>query len=232
MKLTNLILSLLGGVIIYCCSNNEADAKTDTIEIQNLDTSNKKSVFRVDSTKVNSEINNLDEAFISRIYSTVSDPLDLLLFCGEYNYFPNQNPSAKSYFEVPYNGCVYNPKYHPNNKLGWAQIILIPKSESERRFSNITKPDKIDSIEKVVNDMNVSQLKTNFIPLIFLIDTKYLVYKDNAEINFYPELPYVKKLIIYKNESKKWISIDSIKVRNEAADDDWINKVMHKFNIR
>lgn len=235
MKLSILFLLLLGSVMFWSCSSNGQSKKNDKEEVIKLDSSNKKSISKDDSSgknlaELSIDLDSLNREFISKVDSTRQDYLDLLLSCGKYSYFPNGDRLLRSYFSVPYNGCVFNPKYHPNNKLGWANIIIIPKHEYEMDFSDINENQKIDLIEGVVNNMSQKELKLKFDLIIFLIEKKYLHYVENAEINYYPKLPYVKKAFVYKKDLKKWTLVYSVKIEDESEESKWTDKVIAELS--
>ena len=209
MKSPILFFLLLESLTLYSWTINRLSNKIDKTVDTNLDFSNKKFISKDDSIQLNS--------------------MDLLLSCGKYSYFPKEDRLLRSYFSVPYNGCVFNPKYHPENKLGWAEVFIIPKSEYEREFSNL-QDHQIDSIEEVVNKMGHKELKLKFDLIIFLIEKKYLQYVENAEINYYPKLPYVKKAFVYRGDLKKWTLAYSVKIEDESEESKWTNKVLAEFS--
>lgn len=181
----------------------------------------------------NSSCENRKNQEISSVNNNVVDSLeskylDVLLSCGEFAYFESDRLPTKSYYRIPYYGCPYYENDSFNN-LGWADIILIPKRNYEKDFSNINDYAKIDSSTTTVSKMPPDELQKKFRPVIFLIEKKYLQYMKNAEINYYPKLPYIKKLFIYKSDLKGWILSDSIEIHNELDDGKWVNMKLEKM---
>jgi len=175
---------------------------------------------RANNTK---EIINAYKNAYEKVDSIDNNALDLLLSCGDYSYFENESTPLKSYFRIPYNGCLYNPSVSPDNELGWADVIIIPRNDYKKEFLSI-KGDNIDLIEATLKKMPISELKIKFEPIVFLIEKKYLHYSKNAEINYYPKLPYLKKMFVYEDEFKKWELVDFIEIHSESEDGKWVDE--------
>lgn len=206
MKTLSLYLSLFV-FTFYTCKNNGNQAYT----INEINVKSSEEIF------INDSIN--------------TTLLDSLLICDRYAYFEADIFPHQSYYRIPYNGCLYNPTNNYTNRLGWADVILIPKRSSEFDLSNIDDYDKIDSLVAIINRMHPIELKKKFIPIIFLIEKKYLHYMENVEINYYPKLPYVKKMFEYSNRLEKWIMTDSINITNEIDDNKWVDmKIQERIN--
>ena len=199
MKTTSLLFLLL--FFLICCKNTP-EKKANKQEVSPL-------------TK--------GKQVISANTETNGKALDMLLTsCGDYSYFEN-------YFRIPYNGCLYNPTYNPNNILGLADIVLIPKQQYELTFfANSGDSDEQNSINSVISKMSANELKDQFKIIVFLIDKQYLSYIENAEINYYPDLPYKVKIYEYETELKEWNLESSIEIHNEGGEYKWVKAQIEK----
>ena len=184
-------------LLLFGCSNNRTQNNVNIETVNNSEWRDQESNPYLDST--------LSEAFDMLIVS-----------CGEYAYFDR-------FLRIPYNGCLYNPSNNPNNKLGLADIILTPKKSYEFEFrTSIDNYVIQDSIVANVNRLLFNEIKTKFSITIFLIEKKYLQYIENAEINYYPNLPYTLKMFEYNDNSNKWCLSDSAIISIGSDGDKWV----------
>jgi hypothetical protein len=142
--------------------------------------------------------------------------LDLLLSCDNYAYF-------EEFYRIPYSGCVYDPAENAINKLGWADIILIPRQSFKSKYLGLDD-EKIDSVVQSVNEMTTEEIKKRFNVFVFVIDKKHLQAGENQEIKYYPKYPCPKKIFQYSFNVKKWIFSDSTLVQDESEDNEWVRQ--------
>jgi len=166
----------------------------------------------IKEVKSNTDVNSLNMAIRDTLYSR---NLDLLLSCDKYAYFED-----KKSFAIPYNGCVYNSD--SNNKIGWAYVYLIVNKKKNRLYRDFSSK-YLQRKEDEVNSMSIDRLKADFIPFVFLIEKKYLKFVKDAEIQYYPSLPYTRKLLEYRKQNNEWILLDTLNVLEEIQDDKWMD---------
>jgi len=186
-------------IILFTLNScNESNKKENNIEV------NKKDSLTKDSMVIKNKT----------VYNLNGKYFDGILKCGDYVYIDK-------FFRMIDNGCVYNQSINPKNEIGWCDVILSLKNDDHKLFNSLSD-DEIINQENTVNQMTSDALKKKFIPMIFVIEKKYLNENKNSEIKFYPKIPYVNKLFKYLEEVDEWIVIDSIKVNKEIDNIKWI----------
>lgn len=107
--------------------------------------------------------------------------------------------------------------------------MLIPEQPFKSNFLAYDENyDRQDSIVSVINKMSVNELKEQFKILVFVVDKQYLSYTENAEINYYPDLPYKLKMYEYKIELKEWNLENSAEVNKESDKSKWVEAQLEK----
>lgn len=193
---------VLVSLIFTCCKNN-AEKKANKQEVNPA---------KMDKQVFSSNANSTHKA------------LDMLLIsCGDYSYFEN-------YFRIPYHGCLYNPANNPNNVLGMADIVLIP----ERNMLNYSLYDdeyyrQQDSIVQSVNNMSVNEIKEEFYVIVFLVRKNDLEYKNNSEIEYYPNLPYKVEMYEHKSDQNEWNLKDSTIIHIYSDETKWVESQLENI---
>ena len=139
--------------------------------------------------------------------------LDSLLKCGDYDF-------RESYFTIPYNGCIYNPK--KANDFGNTTIYLLPAkgtaafNEHLIQIYGSLKNNDLSKWESArVNALSKEGIRKEFIILCFVIDSQYLDYYQNGELSYVPKNKYLVKA--YKSApGYPWHILDSFPVNLEV----------------
>ncbi|WP_290698277.1 hypothetical protein [Lacinutrix sp.] len=152
----------------------------------------------------------------TKVTSDYYNALDSILKCSDYVY-------VDYYFRMPDYGCVFNPELVKDNKLGWADIMLFLNKKDQAIYDKFSDDKLYEMEDELNNNLSIQKIKENFIPIIFLIESKYLSSGINNEILYYPSIPYMKKLFMYDNKKSNWYLIDSIEVKQENDDRNWVN---------
>lgn len=143
-----------------------------------------------------------------------NEALDNLLKCGDYSYMDG-------YFTIADYGCIYQP--NKINKLGNAEVYLVPKKEPKENLD-------VEKEESKIGKMSIEDLKEFYDIYILIIDKKYLAHNVNMDVPYYPNYPY--KQAIYKYEDGVYKNTATLNISNEKDSqyNDWKTKFLNNSN--
>ena len=160
----NIIFSLF---LISCKKVKNNEVKEDIIKKKINISEEQQESFQ---PKKNTIVNNL-----LKVDAHLGDKLDAFLDCDNYAYMDE-------FYRIPDYGCPYNPKYNAKNTLGWADVVLLLKDKDKDIYKKFSD-DEIYSKEDFVSGLTYESKKSDYIPIIFLIEKEYLKYRKNVEVN-------------------------------------------------
>ena len=141
----------------------------------------------------------------------------------------------EGYYQIPYYGCPYK-----GNKLGNANVILIPKTKRFDTYAITSKcNDNEPCWEKVrqeISSLSIEELNKHFNAVIFIIGKKYLKYTPHLETSYNPKYPY--KEDAYVLENGKWSIRKTYTVTNEIEQeihnlqDKYIDSLVEEYRFR
>ena len=177
------------------------------------------------------KVNDNYQAFIENKNDTTNINRKELYKIFKYDEFSER----EGYYQIPYYGCPYK-----GNKLGNANVILIPKT---KRFDTFIIASKCngeevckDKIRKEIMSLSIEELNQHFNAVIFIIDKKYLEYTPDLETSYNPKYPY--KEDAYVLENGKWTIRKTYTVTNEIEQeihrlqDRYIDSLVEEYRFR
>ena len=189
-----------------------------------------KHIIASSATVVNENIMQIEMDSILHI----AHSLDNMVKCkyNSFAYFDFSHPHT-TYYRLPYNGCLYNPKIDSTNDLGWGDVVIIPKKKYISNFSDYSDYYKIDSILGVINNMDIKEIKNKFNILIFLIPKQYLEYMKDMEIEYWHKNTYLYKEYYFNNEiSNYWNYTDSLFITTKTNNRQILDWLDNRIKLR
>lgn len=178
-------------------------------------------------TSNNSIYNELDSIEISNINQLLNKTLvDEDFYYSFRDSFENIN--YINYFRLSDYGYPYNPNRDKDNKLGNADIFLLPRKFINKKFAidislkGKNRVSKIDSFEKYVNQLSSKEIKKEFYIYIIILSKKYLKYDKSRDI-YIPKDSYKLNFFEFDNY---WKLIDSTEIISNNKDSEIINTIL------
>lgn len=205
MKKLNLLI-ILFCVCLYSCKDKSLNKNK-----------NLKPSFKISN---NSNYNELDSIEISNL----NDLLHKTLVDEDF-YYSFRDSFEKiidiNHFRLSDYGYPYNPNRDKDNKLGNAEIFLLPRKFIKKKFSldssskGKNRTSKIDSFEKYVNQLSSKGIKKEFHIYIILLSEEYLKYDKSRDI-YIPKDSYKLKFFEFDNYWKLIGSTEMITNNDES----------------
>ena len=195
LNMKKIIILIL--LITSACDNSTKSNKAETVtpkeQFSLKENTNPDEILNEQAQKVNDNY----QAFIENKNDTTNINRKELYKIFKYDEFSER----EGYYQIPYYGCPYK-----GNKLGNANVILIPKTKRFDTYAITSKcNDNEPCWEKVrqeISSLSIEELNKHFNAVIFIIDKKYLEYTPDLETSYNPKYPY--KEDAYVLENGKW----------------------------
>ena len=195
LNMKKIIILIL--LITSACDNSTKSNKAETVtpkeQFSLKENTNPDEILNEQAQKVNDNYH----AFIENKNDTTNINRKELYKIFKYDEFSER----EGYYQIPYYGCPYK-----GNKLGNANVILIPKTKRFDTYAITSKcNDNEPCWEKVrqeISSLSIEELNKHFNAVIFIIDKKYLEHTPHLETSYNPKYPY--KEDAYVLENGKW----------------------------
>ena len=195
LNMKKIIILIL--LITSACDNSTKSNKAETVtpkeQFSLKENTNPDEILNEQAQKVNDNY----QAFIENKNDTTNINRKELYKIFKYDDFSER----EGYYQIPYYGCPYK-----GNKLGNANVILIPKTKRFDTYAITSKcNDNEPCWEKVrqeISSLSIEELNKHFNAVIFIIGKKYLKYTPHLETSYNPKYPY--KEDAYVLENGKW----------------------------
>ena len=182
-------------------------------------------------TEQTQKVNDDYQAFIENKNDTTNINRKELYKIFKYDEFSER----EGYYQIPYYGCPYK-----GNKLGNANVILIPKT---KRFDTFIIASKCngeevckDKIRKEIMSLSIEELNQHFNAVIFIIDKKYLEYTPDLETSYNPKYPYKEDAYVLENGKwsirKTYTVTDEIEQEIHRLQDRYIDSLVEEYRFR
>ena len=229
LNMKKIIILIL--LITSACDNSTKSNKAETVtpkeQFSLKENTNPDEILNEQAQKVNDNY----QAFIENKNDTTNINRKELYKIFKYDEFSER----EGYYQIPYYGCPYK-----GNKLGNANVILIPKT---KRFDTFIIASKCngeevckDKIRKEIMSLSIEELNKHFNAVIFIIDKKYLEYTPDLETSYNPKYPY--KEDAYVLENGKWSIRKTYTITSEneqeinGLQDRYIDSLVEKYRFR
>ena len=177
------------------------------------------------------EINLYYQVFIENKNYTTNINRKELYKIFKYDEFSER----EGYYQIPYYGCPYK-----GNKLGNANVILIPKTKRFDTFIIASKCNDDEACkEKVrqeISSLSIEELNKHFNAVIFIIDKKYLEYTPDLETSYNPKYPYKEDAYVLENGKwsirKTYTVTDEIEQEIHRLQDRYIDSLVEEYQFR
>ena len=177
------------------------------------------------------KVNDNYQAFIENKNDTTNINRKELYKIFKYDEFYER----EGYYQIPYYGCPYK-----GNKLGNANVILIPKTKRFDTYAITSKcNDNEPCWEKVrqeISSLSIEELNEHFNAVIFIIDKKYLEYTPDLETSYNPKYPYKEDAYVLENGKwsirKTYTVTDEIEQEIHRLQDRYIDSLVEKYRFR
>ena len=151
------------------------------------------------------------------------------------NFKYDEFSERERYYQIPYYGCPYK-----GNKLGNANVILIPKTKRFDTYAITSKcNDNEPCWEKVrqeISSLSIEEINKHFNAVIFIIDKKYLEYTPDLETSYNPKYPYKEDAYVLENGKwsirKTYTVTDEIEQEIHRLQDRYIDSLVEKYRFR
>ena len=228
LNMKKIIILIL--LITSACDNSTKSNKAETVtpkeQFSLKENTNPDEILNEQAQKVNDNY----QAFIENKNDTTNINRKELYKIFKYDEFSER----EGYYQIPYYGCPYK-----GNKLGNANVILIPKT---KRFDTFIIASKCngeevckDKIRKEIMSLSIEELNQHFNAVIFIIDKKYLEYTPDLETSYNPKYPY--KEDAYVLENGKWSIRKTYTITSEneqeinGLQDRYIDSLVEKYRF-
>ena len=228
LNMKKIIILIL--LITSACDNSTKSNKAETVtpkeQFSLKENTNPDEILNEQAQKVNDNY----QAFIENKNDTTNINRKELYKIFKYDEFSER----EGYYQIPYYGCPYK-----GNKLGNANVILIPKT---KRFDTYAITSKCngeevckDKIRKEIMSLSIEELNEHFNAVIFIIDKKYLEYTPDLETSYNPKYPY--KEDAYVLENGKWSIRKTYTITSEneqeinGLQDRYIDSLVEKYRF-
>ena len=193
MKKIIILILLITSACDNSTKSNKAETVTSKEQFSLKENTNPDEILNQQAQKVNDNY----QAFIENKNDTTNINRKELYKIFKYDNFSER----EGYYQIPYYGCPYK-----GNKLGNANVILIPKTKRFDTYAITSKcNDNEPCWEKVrqeISSLSIEELNKHFNAVIFIIGKKYLKYTPHLETSYNPKYPY--KEDAYVLENGKW----------------------------
>ena len=177
------------------------------------------------------KVNDNYQAFIENKNDTTNINRKELYKIFKYDEFSER----EGYYQIPYYGCPYK-----GNKLGNANVILIPKTKRFDTYAITSKcNDNEPCWEKVrqeISSLSIEELNKHFNAVIFIIDRKYLEHTPHLETSYNPKYPYKEDAYVLENGKwsirKTYTVTDEIEQEIHRLQDRYIDSLVEKYRFR
>ena len=177
------------------------------------------------------KVNDNYQAFIENKNDTTNINRKELYKIFKYDEFSER----EGYYQIPYYGCPYK-----GNKLGNANVILIPKTKRFDTYAITSKcNDNEPCWEKVrqeISSLSIEELNKHFNAVIFIIDKKYLEHTPDLETSYNPKYPYKEDAYVLENGKwsirKTYTITDEIEQEIHNLQDKYIDSLVEEYRFR
>ncbi|WP_314280825.1 hypothetical protein [Capnocytophaga leadbetteri] len=228
LNMKKIIILIL--LITSACDNSTKSNKAETVtpkeQFSLKENTNPDEILNEQAQKVNDNY----QAFIENKNDTTNINRKELYKIFKYDEFSER----EGYYQIPYYGCPYK-----GNKLGNANVILIPKTKRFDTYAITSKcNDNEPCWEKVrqeISSLSIEELNKHFNAVIFIIDKKYLEYTPDLETSYNPKYPY--KEDAYVLENGKWSIRKTYTITSEneqeinGLQDRYIDSLVEKYRF-
>ena len=228
LNMKKIIILIL--LITSACDNSTKSNKAETVtpkeQFSLKENTNPDEILNEQAQKVNDNY----QAFIENKNDTTNINRKELYKIFKYDDFSER----EGYYQIPYYGCPYK-----GNKLGNANVILIPKTKRFDTYAITSKcNDNEPCWEKVrqeISSLSIEEINKHFNAVIFIIDKKYLEYTPDLETSYNPKYPY--KEDAYVLENGKWSIRKTYTITSEneqeinGLQERYINSLVEKYRF-
>ena len=228
LNMKKIIILIL--LITSACDNSTKSNKAETVtpkeQFSLKENTNPDEILNEQAQKVNDNY----QAFIENKNDTTNINRKELYKIFKYDEFSER----EGYYQIPYYGCPYK-----GNKLGNANVILIPKTKRFDTYAITSKcNDNEPCWEKVrqeISSLSIEEINKHFNAVIFIIDKKYLEYTPDLETSYNPKYPY--KEDAYVLENGKWSIRKTYTITSEneqeinGLQDRYIDSLVEKYRF-
>ena len=228
LNMKKIIILIL--LITSACDNSTKSNKAETVtpkeQFSLKENTNPDEILNEQAQKVNDNY----QAFIENKNDTTNINRKELYKIFKYDEFYER----EGYYQIPYYGCPYK-----GNKLGNANVILIPKTKRFDTYAITSKcNDNEPCWEKVrqeISSLSIEEINKHFNAVIFIIDKKYLEYTPDLETSYNPKYPY--KEDAYVLENGKWSIRKTYTITSEneqeinGLQDRYIDSLVEKYRF-
>ena len=226
MKKIIILILLITSACDNSTKSNKAETVTSKEQFSLKENTNPDEILNEQAQKVNDNY----QAFIENKNDTTNINRKELYKIFKYDEFSER----EGYYQIPYYGCPYK-----GNKLGNANVILIPKTKRFDTYAITSKcNDNEPCWEKVrqeISSLSIEELNKHFNAVIFIIDKKYLEYTPDLETSYNPKYPY--KEDAYVLENGKWSIRKTYTITSEneqeinGLQDRYIDSLVEKYRF-
>ena len=227
MKKIIILILLITSACDNSTKSNKAETVTPKEQFSLKENTNPDEILNEQAQKVNDNY----QAFIENKNDTTNINRKELYKIFKYDDFSER----EGYYQIPYYGCPYK-----GNKLGNANVILIPKT---KRFDTFIIASKCngeevckDKIRKEIMSLSIEELNQHFNAVVFIIPKKYLKYTPHLETSYNPKYPY--KEDAYVLENGKWSIRKTYTITSEneqeinGLQERYIDSLVEKYRFR
>ena len=227
MKKIIILILLITSACDNSTKSNKAETVTPKEQFSLKENTNPDEILNEQAQKVNDNY----QAFIENKNDTTNINRKELYKIFKYDDFSER----EGYYQIPYYGCPYK-----GNKLGNANVILIPKT---KRFDTFIIASKCngeevckDKIRKEIMSLSIEELNQHFNAVIFIIDKKYLEYTPDLETSYNPKYPYKEDAYVLENGKwsirKTYTVTDEIEQEIHRLQDRYIDSLVEEYRFR
>lgn len=227
MKKIIILILLITSACDNSTKSNKAETVTPKEQFSLKENTNPDEILNEQAQKVNDNY----QAFIENKNDTTNINRKELYKIFKYDEFSER----EGYYQIPYYGCPYK-----GNKLGNANVILIPKT---KRFDTYAITSKCNDnepcwkkVRQEISSLSIEEINKHFNAVIFIIDKKYLEYTPDLETSYNPKYPYKEDAYVLENGKwsirKTYTVTDEIEQEIHRLQDRYIDSLVEKYRFR